>query len=293
MTRKLLIASALAIPMAVMAADDDDPSKDMLVVPAAGDRPVASGGDGDAGARSADPAAAPDAAVADADDEAAKDDARTEDDLVSPAFPLSRYEGLWKNSPFQLESIAPPTVSESLAQRYALTGIASIDGVPLVFLMERATQQRIMLKKDKEEGGVSLVQVDEQKKYDESTATIRRGGEVGIVKFDVSAASGGQAMPMPTVPGIPGVNAQSHGGMPSAGIPPQVPGVTGAQPGNIPGQPQAPHVQGGAPHNTTGVVPGVPGPGIPQNGQVQQAPDAPQPGPPRVIRRRAIVPATP
>ena len=279
MTNKLLISLAIVIPMSVMAADDDDPAKDMLVVPTAEDRPVSDNG-------REDPQSADDPAAPDADDPSPDDADESVEGLVSPAFPLSRYEGLWKNSPFQLESIAPPTVSEGLAQRYALTGIAHIDGEPLVFLMERATQQRLMLEKEGEKGGISLVQVDEQKKYDESTATIRRGGEVGVIKFDVSASSVGQPMPMPTVPGMPGGNAQ-------AGMPPPVPGVNGVQPGTVPGQPAAPFVQGGAPHNTTGVVPGVPGPGIPQNGQVQPGTDVPQPGPPRVIRRRAIVPATP
>lgn len=286
MTNKLLISLAIAFPMSVMAADDDDPAKDMLVVPTAEDRPVSDKGNEDP--QSADDPAAPEEGAPDADVPSSGDVDESGEGLVSPAFPLSRYEDLWKNSPFQLESIAPPTVSEGLAQRYALTGIAHIDGEPLVFLMERATQQRLMLEKKGEKGGISLVQVDEQKKYDESTATIRRGGEVGVIKFDVSASSVGQPMPMPAVPGMPGASAQ-----PPAGMPPQVPGVNGVQPGNVPGQPAAPFVQGGAPHNTTGVVPRVPGPGIPQNGQVQPGTDVPQPGPPRVIRRRAIVPATP
>ncbi len=287
MRRRVLIALVVAMPFAVMAADDADPAGDMLVVPPADDRPVADDR-GDAGSQDQDQ---PDPAPAVDEGSPVPDAGEPEEGLVPPSFPLSRYSGLWENSPFQLESIAPPTVSEGLAQRYALTGIASIDGTPLVFLMERATQQRIMLKKDAEQGGISLVQVDEQKKYDESTATIRRGGEVGVIKFDVSA-SGAQPMPMPTMPGHPGANIQPQG-MPSAGLPPQVPGVSGVQPGSVPGQPNTPFVQGVAPHNTTGVVPGVPGPGIPQSGQVQQTPGVPQQGPPRVIRRRAIVPATP
>ena len=40
-----------------------------------------------------------------------------------------------------------------------------------------------------------------------------------------------------------------------------------------------------------GVVPPVPGPGVPQGGQVQGGNG--QMPPPRVIRRRALIPATP
>ena len=210
------------------------------------------------------------------------------DDIVPPPFPLSRYEDLWKKSPFQLESTAPPVESAGLAQRYALTGIAEISGEPIAFVMERATQQRMMVRKDAAggSGGLSLVQIDvSDKKYDDSTVTLRQGAEVGVVKFDA-----GPAMPAPTMASPmaqtarmpqaqPGNPAPQIPGMPATPQPPQIPsqpGPTAAVPGQV----------------APGVVPPVPGPGIPQNGQVQQ-PGQPQMPPPRVIRRRAIVPAAP
>lgn len=200
-------------------------------------------------------------------------------DVVPLAFPVSRYEQLWQRSPFQLESVAPPVESAGLAQRFALTGIAEIDGKPIAFVMERATQRRLMVGKDSTEGDVSLVQVDVQQKYNDSTATLRQGAEVGVVRFDAAA---GAAVAMPAaamapqrvMPGIP------QPGMPQVPPAQAIPPMANVQPGQpIPPQP------------APGVVPPVPGPGIPQNGQVQADPG--QVPPPRVIRRRALIPSAP
>lgn len=270
----LLLALVVGLAPVLRAEDAPDPAKEMLVVPPVADRPLEKGDE---------PAPPPEPPPPDPEPAEPATDEPAEETVVPPAFPLSRYAGLWENSPFQLESIAPPTVSEGLSQRYALTGIAHVSGDPIVFVMERATQQRLMLKKDGEQGGISLVQIDMQQKYNDSTATIRQGGEVGVLKFDASAATAG--MPMP-VPGMPAGQVPQPPGIGPAGVPqPMVGGV-------VPGQPQDPFGQGTVPQ-PPGVVPGVPGPGVPQVGQVPQTPNPQQPGPPRVIRRRAIVPAAP
>ena len=201
-----------------------------------------------------------------------------EDGVVLPAFPLTRYEPLWERSPFQLESVAPPVESAGLAQRFALTGLAEINGEPIAFIMDRATQNRLMVRKDSSEGGVSLVQVDVQKKYIDSTATLRQGAEVGVVRFDAGAAGAAPPMAQQVMP-TPRAMPPMPPGVPPQAVPPQMP--------QIPGQAQAmPAVP-----TPPGVVPPVPGPGVPQDGQVQGGNG--QMPPPRVIRRRALIPAAP
>ncbi len=253
-------------------------SSEMLKVPAAETRPT-----GDEAVVEKDPAPVPEEASpaevplpeADAPTEAA-DDASN---IVPPAFPISRYEQLWERSPFQLESVAPPVESAGLAQRFALTGIAEINGEPIAFVMERATQRRLMVRKDSTDGDVSLVQVDVQQKYNDSTATLRQGAEVGVVRFD-AAGAGAVAMPAPAMP-----QQRAMPGIPQPGMP-QVPPTQFVPPtANV--QPGQPNPLQPAP----GIVPPVPGPGVPQNGQVQADPG--QMPPPRVIRRRALIPAAP
>ena len=269
----LLLAAGL-----VAAAEDEQPAPaDLLVVPEMSDRPVA--GAEPAAKPENSPSPAPVALPADEPAEApVAEETAAAEEIVPPPFPLSRYEDLWKKSPFQLESVAPPVESAGLAQRYALTGIAEISGEPIAFVMERATQRRLMVRKDGSgSGDLALVQIDvSSKKYDDSTVTIRQGAEVGVVKFDTGPAMPAPAMAQGMVP------PQVQPGNPAMLVPPQPPQVA-AQPGQMAGVP---------PQGVPGVVPPVPGPGVPGNGQVQ-SPGQPQMPPPRVIRRRAIVPAAP
>lgn len=252
---------SLIFAATVLGAEDAPDASSMLKVPAAEARPT--GEDAAAAQAASTPAAEETPATTDADQSAAPGDAPAESGVVAGAFPLSRYETLWERSPFQLESVAPPVESAGLSQRFALTGLAAINGEPIAFLMDRATQNRLMVRKDGSEGGVSLVQVDVQKKYTDSTATVRQGAEVGVIRFDASASAAPPVMQAPVAP--PMVRA----------MPPQV----------APGQPTAPVPL------APGVVPPVPGPGVPQAGQVQGDPG--QMPPPRVIRRRALIPAAP
>ncbi len=267
--------------VAAAPASDETPSaKELLVKPEVTERPV----EAVASPSPARPAATPVPSPSPPPAEAAAEPAAEppEDELVPPPFPLSRYEALWKRSPFQLESVAPPVESAGLAQRYALTGLAEVGGEPIAFLMERSTQQRMMIKKGASEGGLTLVQVDvAADKYSNSTATVRQGAEVGVVKFDAGPppmAVPGMAMPVPAPPQIqPGNPAAQAPGVPPQG---QVPGMAG----QVAGVPQSPIPVPGSP------VP--PGTVVGPNGQVQPPGQQPM-APPRVIRRRAIVPAAP
>lgn len=265
------VAGCFAVTLPPLGAEEEAPAAgEMLKVPPAETRAT--------GEESGEPSPEPspeDTAPPIPEQEAPAENAEApgEGGVVLPAFPLTRYQPLWERSPFQLESVAPPVESAGLAQRFALTGIAEINGEPIAFIMDRATQNRLMVRKDGDEGGVSLVQVDVQKKYIDSTATLRQGAEVGVVRFDAGAAASvpppmpmpQQVMPTPRAMVPPGVTPQA--------VAPQVP--------QIPGQAQP----------VPGVVPPVPGPGVPQDGQVQGGNG--QMPPPRVIRRRALIPAAP
>ncbi|MEX1009922.1 MAG: hypothetical protein WEC72_01130 [Chthoniobacterales bacterium] len=281
--RYLILCALVPAMWSAASANEEDPDPaTMLKVPPAETR--ATNGETDATAAETP---APEALVEEQADAENSGESAGED-VVAAAFPLSRYEPLWERSPFQLESVAPPVESAGLAQRFALTGLAAINGEPIAFLMDRATQNRMMVKMDSTEGGVSLVQVDVQQKYTDSTATVRQGSEVGVVRFDATAAGPammpppGMAQPMRAVPpGMPQPGMQSQQAAQIPGIPPRA---------QMPGQP-APGQQVPAVSQVPGVVPSVPGPGIPQNGQVQG--DQGQMPPPRVIRRRALIPAAP
>jgi hypothetical protein len=278
---RLLAVVSLSVVVSTDASAEETAadSSEMLKVPAAETRPT-----GDEAVVEKDPAPVPEEAppaevLLPEEADAPTETTEEASSIVPPAFPISRYEQLWERSPFQLESVAPPVESAGLAQRFALTGIAEINGEPIAFVMERATQRRLMVRKDSTDGDVSLVQVDVQQKYNDSTATLRQGAEVGVVRFD-AAGAGAVAMPAPAMP-----QQRAMPGIPQPGMP-QVPPTQFVPPtANV--QPGQPNPLQPAP----GIVPPVPGPGVPQNGQVQAAPG--QMPPPRVIRRRALIPAAP
>ena len=269
----------LGLPTSARAEEDKPDSSTLLKVPLAEARPTGAEGE----ENMATPVPSPTPTLLEEGDPLAEAEpvVPADDGITRPAFPLSRYEPLWQRSPFQLESVAPPVESAGLAQRFALTGIAEINGEPIAFVMERATQNRLMIKANSTEGGVSLVQVDVQQKYADSSATLRQGAEVGVVRFEAGAAM---------APGMPQPGMQVPRPMPQVipqpGMPPQAAAFPGVAPAaQIPGQP-AP----GMPQ-APGVVPPMPGQGNPLNGQVQGGQG--QMPPPRVIRRRALIPAAP
>ena len=286
----LMVLSAAAV-CSLRASED---AGKMLKVPAAVDRPV-----GDALPASEpkeaqpdpSPSASPEPEKPTSPAEATQADSSAEagaEAIVPEPYPVSRYATLWENSPFQIESIAPPVQSEGLAQRFVLGGILRENGEPVVWVRERATQQSYKVARNSTNNlGLSLVEVSEtMEKQSDATATIRLGGELGVIKFDVAAAGSSPGMAVPPPMARPPV-------IPTPIRPPQpVPGV-------VPGQ-AATSMPGVPPQQTPvnpaiaqpGIVPPVPGPGVPQAGQVQ-APGQEQMPPPRVIRRRAIVPAAP
>lgn len=272
----------------------------MLKVPLAGDRPVVETN------QPSDPkdvkiAPSPDASPSPAVDQAPQPPEQEAaglsgepavETIVPEPFPVSRYASLWDNSPFQIESIAPPQQSEGLAQRFVLGGILRENGEPVVWVRERATQQSYKVTRNSTNNlGLSLVEISEtMEKQSDATATIRLGAEQGVIKFDTVAAGAppGMGVPPPMArPVIPNPHRPSQPGMPGG-----FPGQAGVA---APGQPiRVPPQQAVA--NPAAIQPGlvlpVPGPPVPSNGQVQ-APGQDQMPPPRVIRRRAIVPAAP
>jgi hypothetical protein len=294
--RSAVILAALSVCFSSSARAED--SAPQLKVPPVADRPIEGQPDPKTGKKDPDPAAAPaaspdpspDASATPESGESSQPSAENADGtIVSEPFPVSRYAVLWENSPFQLESIAPPTQSEGLAQRFVLGGILRENGEPVVWVRERATQQSQKVSKNATNNlGLSLVEIDESmEKQSEASATVRLGGEIGVIKFDAASAAGVPGMGMAPAPPM---------ARPAVPMPFRAP-QTGA-PAPIPGQMPPGQAQGVAGAHPTfpvaqpGVVPPVPGPPVPADGQVQ-APGQGQMPPPRVIRRRAIVPSAP
>jgi hypothetical protein len=136
-----------------------------------------------------EPEAAP---KAPADGAAAADPARKDIPEKMPAF---RYEALLSKSPFALATAAPePVVSvENFATNLVLNGLSKSRGKSgqefyTVFVRSRDLSQRFVLVGDKpSDDGISLVSVEDSGPTAETVVVLKKGTEVGRVKFDQAA----------------------------------------------------------------------------------------------------------
>lgn len=145
---------------------------------------------------------------------------------------LSQFQFLLDRSPFSV-----PTAEESspLAERYTLTGAVAFDGDPVVFVLDKTTQERQMVNKTPNKQNIALVEYLPDPDPRHMRATIRVDGQVATISYSEPA----------TAP------AQQNGMPPTAMIPPppnQAPGVP--QPGQMAaGGGQPPSLQQQNPQN--------------------------------------------
>lgn len=130
---------------------------------------------------------------------------------VPKKAPLSRYNGLWTNSPFTSK---PPVVGEveeaNPLEDYALIGVSPIDnnGFRVTLINKKKPDERITVDSGKGASGFSIVGVDRKPGDPLGTAVrMKSGSKSGIVKFDEKlltiAAPKPAAVQQPNIPGQP------------------------------------------------------------------------------------------
>jgi len=170
---------------------------------------------------------------------------------------LENFKSLLDRSPFSL-----PTAEETIAaeERFFLTGAATINDKPVVFVFDKNTQNRLMLEKldgIESQGRDRLLEFAPSMDPKNLSAKVQIEGRVTEIRFSETAF---EAQPGTAPPGFAGQ--------------PQPPGQPG-QPGQQP--PQMPNIPPGSP------------PVPPQNPAAIQPGTADNSQPPRrVIRRRVI-----
>lgn len=129
-------------------------------------------------------------------------------------YAISRYEPVWKRSPFIVETVAVQ-VSQGLAQRFALAGAATINGSPVAFLIDRQppspSRSRFMLAKGKpSDDGVELVSLSLSPDPRQTSIVIRQAGQQATLNFDPqmlaqvgNPGSGADSSPAPVTPQVP------------------------------------------------------------------------------------------
>lgn len=107
---------------------------------------------------------------------------------------ISQFKVLLDRSPFSL-----PTAEESspLADRFTLTGAVAFDGEPVVFVLDKTTQERHMLSKKPNKLNMGLVEYLPDPDPRHMRATIKVDGQVATISFSEPAVAQGQQ------PGVP------------------------------------------------------------------------------------------
>lgn len=106
---------------------------------------------------------------------------------------ISSFQSLLDRSPFSL-----PTAEESspLADRFSLTGAASLDGEALVFVVDKTTQTHHMLSKIPNKQNMGLVEYLPDPDPRRMRATIRVDGQVATIAY-AEASNPQQPMQQP------------------------------------------------------------------------------------------------
>ena len=174
--------------------------------------------------------------------------------------PLTKYSGLWMNSPFT--SKPPPPEQGPAAnplEDYALAGVSPISsGYRVTLLNRKKPEERIVVDSDKPRDGFKILEVT--RKPGDPLATVVRmssGSVTGTVSFDESllTLTPPPAAQNPQLP--PGVQPPQPGAQPQPGqapqrqprprvVPPPNPqNQQQARPGQQPGQPVQPQQRPG------------------------------------------------
>ncbi|MFZ4115546.1 MAG: hypothetical protein ACOYK6_02340 [Chthoniobacterales bacterium] len=108
---------------------------------------------------------------------------KTESDAIPPSpwmkpRQLSSFQSLLQHSPF---SLATAEESSPLAERYAVTGIITLDGEEEIFVLDKNDQSRELLTKKPNKKSMSLVNIMKETDPNKLKATILVNGETGVI----------------------------------------------------------------------------------------------------------------
>lgn len=122
-------------------------------------------------------------------------------DTLPEGFTLKRYETLWKRSPFTLESVVPE-LQKGFAADLMLVGTSTVGTNHYVMLVNSKNAQRLLVSETLNPNGISLVTITKHEDPTKVTATLKKGGETSIVKFDPAALKSMPTSPRPLLPTI-------------------------------------------------------------------------------------------
>jgi hypothetical protein len=108
------------------------------------------------------------------------------DGLPAGSFDASRYESLWKDSPF---AVATPVAVESA--QYALVGAAQFDGVSYASVIDKQSQDHFVVTSATPSHGLTLIDLAHGTDAGSTFATLQKNGALLKLKLENDPATGG------------------------------------------------------------------------------------------------------
>lgn len=99
---------------------------------------------------------------------------------------VDRYRHIWEKSPFVTETKVVQQTG-ALSERFILTGVASLQDEPVIFVLDRKSLVRLMVTKEPNADGLSLISVQRVEDPKQAMATIQLASEQGVIKYDTVA----------------------------------------------------------------------------------------------------------
>ncbi|MBX7158309.1 MAG: hypothetical protein K1X66_07990 [Verrucomicrobiae bacterium] len=112
---------------------------------------------------------------------------------IPQGFEVKRYESIWKRSPFTLESVVPE-LQKGFATDLSLVGTSVVGTNNYVMLLDKKTSDRFLVSETLNHKGISLVSIQRDDDPTKVSATLKKGAETSIIKFDPTALNN---MPKP------------------------------------------------------------------------------------------------
>ncbi|MDD5350825.1 MAG: hypothetical protein PHQ12_11495 [Chthoniobacteraceae bacterium] len=114
--------------------------------------------------------------------------------------PLSRYQAMIERTPFALATETAPaaaaTESAGFTKDLVLTGAVRLGRGEYITVSSRDQSQRFTLRTGETYNGISIASIAWSDAVGRTIATLKRGSEYGVIRFDESAARLGPVSPV-------------------------------------------------------------------------------------------------
>ncbi|MDD5261486.1 MAG: hypothetical protein PHD76_06510 [Methylacidiphilales bacterium] len=151
--------------------------------------------------------------------------------VIPEAYPIERYEPVWKKSPFTLSSVPDAGPTGGLSDKFKLTGVLKIGDEPYVSIYDTENKERFLISRQVNAQGVKLDALQTSDDLSKVVANLSKSGETFSLHYDMDYLKQVTGQSPMNVPGQPIFNNQGH--------PPQVqiPSPVNVQPQSTPPPP--------------------------------------------------------